>query len=187
MLLITLAAVNYYVLFQSCSLLSIISCFAFATKLSFLFNASVNAQHDHDEAHGDKQNNRSLILLDLLPNSHSLFFLTMLASVNAQHDHDEAHGDKQPLSELARLDTCVTVVDALEFLNNMDSVKSSGRQHKDESCSQVGSASALVTFSFLLSFALLLLVVRVPFVRDLCTVRSQISRSNCHLTTVKIK
>jgi len=38
------------------------------------------------------------------------------------HDHAAVHGDAAGLGELARLDTCVTVVDAAEFHNNLHSV-----------------------------------------------------------------
>ena len=40
-----------------------------------------------------------------------------------QHDHDEEHKDGFQLHEVARLDTCVTVVDAAEFYNNLGSMK----------------------------------------------------------------
>ena len=36
------------------------------------------------------------------------------------HDHDD---DKPQLGEIARLDTCVTVVDSAEFYNNLGSMK----------------------------------------------------------------
>jgi len=40
-----------------------------------------------------------------------------------EHDHEEEHKDGPQLFEVARLDTCVTVVDAAEFYNNLDSMK----------------------------------------------------------------
>ena len=40
-----------------------------------------------------------------------------------QHNHDEVHKDAGPqLGEVARLDTCVTVIDAAEFYNNLETM-----------------------------------------------------------------
>jgi len=39
------------------------------------------------------------------------------------HDHAQAHTTGPQLSELARLDTCVTVIDAAEFFSNLASMK----------------------------------------------------------------
>ena len=39
------------------------------------------------------------------------------------HDHDKEHKEGPELGEVARLDTCVTVVDAAEFYSNMDGMK----------------------------------------------------------------
>merc|ERR1719483_1344117 len=40
-----------------------------------------------------------------------------------EHDHEEEHSEGPQLSEVARLDTCITVVDAAEFYNNLDSMR----------------------------------------------------------------
>merc|ERR1719490_560320 len=40
-----------------------------------------------------------------------------------QHDHEQAHKEGAQLSEVARLDTCVTVIDAAEFYDNLGSMK----------------------------------------------------------------
>merc|ERR1712045_786440 len=42
---------------------------------------------------------------------------------NDEHDHEEEHTEGPELGEFARLDTCVTVVDAAEFYNNLESMK----------------------------------------------------------------
>ena len=39
------------------------------------------------------------------------------------HDHEAEHKEGSELGELARLDTCVTVVDAVEFYNNFEGMK----------------------------------------------------------------
>jgi len=40
-----------------------------------------------------------------------------------EHDHEKEHKEGQQLSEFARLDTCVTVIDAAEFYNNLEGMK----------------------------------------------------------------
>ena len=40
-----------------------------------------------------------------------------------EHDHEEEHSEGPELGAVARLDTCVTVIDAAEFYNNLESMK----------------------------------------------------------------
>ena len=40
-----------------------------------------------------------------------------------EHDHETEHKEGPQLGEVARLDTCVTVVDAAEFYSNLDSME----------------------------------------------------------------
>ena len=40
-----------------------------------------------------------------------------------EHDHDKEHTEGPQLGEIARLDTCVTVIDAAEFYNNLESME----------------------------------------------------------------
>ena len=40
-----------------------------------------------------------------------------------EHDHLQAHAKGPQLGEVARLDTCVTVIDGAEFFNNLESMK----------------------------------------------------------------
>ena len=40
-----------------------------------------------------------------------------------EHDHEEEHSEGPELGEVARLNTCVTVIDAAEFYNNLESMK----------------------------------------------------------------
>lgn len=47
---------------------------------------------------------------------------TIFAECEDDHDHDEEHKNAIGLSDIARLDTCVTVVDAATFLQNIDTV-----------------------------------------------------------------
>jgi len=57
-----------------------------------------------------------------------------------EHDHEEKHGEGILLGEIARLDTCITVVDAAEFYNNLDSIKLC-----DESDEYQGTYAELMT------------------------------------------
>lgn len=51
----------------------------------------------------------------------------MFVHCEEDHDHEAVHGETDgqgpPLHELARLDTCVTVVDAANFFDNLETVK----------------------------------------------------------------
>merc|ERR1712110_1116339 len=40
-----------------------------------------------------------------------------------EHDHEAEHREGPQLGEVARLDTCVTVVDSAEFYNNLETMK----------------------------------------------------------------
>ena len=39
------------------------------------------------------------------------------------HDHEQEHSEGPQLGEVARLDTCVTVIDAAEFHSNLGSMQ----------------------------------------------------------------
>jgi len=65
----------------------------------------------------------SYILIEASGVSEPSQIAPMFDPCNDDHDHEEAHQKGPQLSELARLDTCVTVVDAAEFNNNLESMK----------------------------------------------------------------
>ena len=65
----------------------------------------------------------SYILIEASGVSEPSQIAPMFDPCNDEHDHEEAHKKGPQLSELARLDTCVTVVDAAEFNNNLESMK----------------------------------------------------------------
>eukprot|EP00121_Abeoforma_whisleri_P000425 Awhi_evm1s374 len=44
------------------------------------------------------------------------------------HDHEEAHKEEKALSDVARLDTCVTVIDSCDFFNNLETTEDSKRE-----------------------------------------------------------
>jgi len=60
------------------------------------------------------------------------------------HDHEVAHQKKPVLSDLARLDTCVTVVDALEYLPNLDDLKSPKGNLPDMMAKQIEYSNVIV-------------------------------------------
>merc|ERR1712117_695218 len=47
------------------------------------------------------------------------------------HDHDHDHGSGLQLGEVARLDTCVTLIDSAEFYNNLGSMKTYDQVQSD--------------------------------------------------------
>jgi len=65
----------------------------------------------------------SYILIEASGVSEPSQIAPMFDPCDDDHDHEEAHQKGPQLSELARLDTCVTVVDAAEFNNNLESMK----------------------------------------------------------------
>merc|ERR1712002_649142 len=40
-----------------------------------------------------------------------------------EHDHEREHSEGPQLGDVARLDTCITVIDAAEFYSNLESMK----------------------------------------------------------------
>ena len=58
--------------------------------------------------------------------------MTQLTNLHDEHDPedpdaDHDHDGKPQLGEVARLDTCVTVVDSAEFYNNLESMNTYGQ------------------------------------------------------------
>ena len=49
-----------------------------------------------------------------------------------EHDHETEHQEGPELGEVARLDTCVTVVDSAEFYTNLDSMKTYDQEEKNQ-------------------------------------------------------
>jgi len=65
----------------------------------------------------------SYILIEASGVSEPSQIAPMFEPCDDEHDHEEEHQEGPQLSDLARLDTCVTVVDAAEFYNNLQSMK----------------------------------------------------------------
>jgi len=65
----------------------------------------------------------SYILIEASGVSEPSQIAPMFEPCDDEHDHEEEHKEGPQLSELARLDTCVTVVDAAEFHNNLQSME----------------------------------------------------------------
>jgi len=65
----------------------------------------------------------SYILIEASGVSEPSEIAPMFEDCDDEHDHEEEHPEGPQLSEVARLDTCVTVVDAAEFYNNLESMK----------------------------------------------------------------
>jgi len=65
----------------------------------------------------------SYILIEASGVSEPSEIAPMFEDCEDEHDHEEEHPEGPQLSEVARLDTCVTVVDAAEFYNNLESMK----------------------------------------------------------------
>jgi len=65
----------------------------------------------------------SYILIEASGVSEPSQIAPMFDPCDDEHDHEDEHPEGPQLSEVARLDTCVTVVDAAEFYNNLESMK----------------------------------------------------------------
>ena len=60
-----------------------------------------------------------------------------------EHDHEAEHREGPQLGEVARLDTCVTVVDSAEFYNNLETMKV---YHKTCNCNILTIVLILISF-----------------------------------------
>ena len=70
-----------------------------------------------------KKNAFEYIIIEASGISEPAEIATLFAPCEEEHDHDEAHKPGESIADVARLDTCVTVVDASEFVHNMETVR----------------------------------------------------------------
>ena len=89
-----------------------------------------------------------------------------LFDVLDDHDHGQHEGVVVHLGEVARLDTCVTVIDAAEFYNNLASMEQFENDDAEGTIAQLMMEQvefSFVTSSFIRSFKNSIMMERVKF------------------------